>query len=1067
MLFFRILTATLAAVLLAGCLGNDSAEEMAPASLEEAIASAVDLSAMTPDTAGLPSIDDPLAKLGRALFFSRTLSGTGDVACVSCHHPFLAGADGLSLSVGVQSDNPLLLGPGRLLYPNPAMDAVAGDGPNVPRNAPTTFNSAFYSRAMFHDGRLFVLDEEVRPNGQGQLLRSPDSIQNLPDPAAGANLMAAQARFPVTSLFEMRGYGEFVAENNASVRSKIEQRLQASEGWLQVFRTGFGQPAAPAAELISYANIALALSEYQRSQIFIDSPWQAYLQGRKDALSEDAKRGAVLFFRSKSEGGLGCAACHGGSHFTSERFYVSGFPQIGRGKNTAQQDFGRRDVSQAENDRYRFRVPSLLNVARTAPYGHAGTFDTLTETLRYHVDPERGAANFDYTLQGLKQYQGLTVAYPNVRRNTELAVAAFMASDSKPLLYKPDLSEQELGYVMAFLEALTDPCLDRAACLEPWVARAATDNPDGAMLEPCFAEAVVPGHACPAGSGGGVASGSTGGGSSEPPPAAEDPSAVASATAQSAMVAARQACPNGLAAAPSSGEQVFLRVAPEVSGLSHAHGFADSTWLAPTPRDDDLLISGALAVGDINGDCWEDIVFAAGGNGMQVYFGQPEGSYALQLKDGNDSMSVALADLDGDYRPDLVSGGFYKPGKKTAVSIIRNEWPGLQEFTQTHSGLLVNRNVGNITVGDYNLDGWPDLFFGMWTSVFNIPPESHLWRGLGSFKFHPAGPSGLTNAVDFTFAGNIADLNNDGRPDLAITGDFENSHVYWQLETGTGAFQKVTDRTVISDENGMGAALADFDNDGDLDWFVSSIYSELPKTEYGNYGVTGNRFYRNAGDGRFVDDTDSAGVRDGGWGWGSCAADFDNDGDLDIYQAEGYGFSDEVWKLFSLGSDFQDPFPYFKGTPARLFINDGRGRFQEQAAAWQADDNGSGRGLSCLDADRDGDLDILVANNSAQPSFYLNQSGRGAGRGFLAVRLVGVAPNTEALGARIYVTADGKTQMREVFNGGNYMGNNPLEQHFGLGSAATADVRVVWPRTGEETVMTGVSVNQFLVIAEP
>jgi cytochrome c peroxidase len=1000
------------------------------------------------------------------LFFSRTLSGTGDVGCVTCHHPFLAGADGLSLSVGVQSDDPLLLGPGRRIYPNASMDAVAGDGPNVPRNAPTTFNSVFYSRAMFHDGRLFVLSSAHSPNGAGQVMRTPDSIQNLPDLNAGPNMMATQANFPVTSLFEMRGYGEFVAENNPSVREKIEQRLQASSGWIQAFRDAFAEPAAPVAELVTYDNVALALGEYQRSQVFIDSPWNDYVNGNESALSDAAKRGAVLFFRPKEEGGLGCAACHGGAHFTTEEFFVSGFPQIGRGKNTAQQDFGRRDVTQNDDDRYRFRVPSLLNVARTAPYGHAGTFDTLEATIRYHVDPEQGAAGFDYTLQDLKQYQGLTVRYPNAQRNAQLAAAAFMASDSKPLLYKPDLSDQELGYVVAFLEALTDPCLDSLVCLDPWVAKDATDNPDGAMLDPCFASDVVPGFACAPGGGGGVASGSTGTGSGGPAPAADDPAGVVDVSAQADMVTARGACPNGLGSVSNAGELRFAKVAAATSGLTHSHGFSNSTWQASTPRDDDLLIGAALGVGDLNGDCWEDVLFAAGDNGLQAYLGQAGGNFAAQPSGGARNVSVAVADLDGDYRPDIVIGGMVSPGAKTKVSVLRNDWPAFEERTETQSNLLVNRSVGNITVGDYNLDGWPDLFFGMWTAVFNIPPEPHLWRGLGDLEFHPAGPSGLTNVLDFTFAGNIADLNNDGRPDLAITGDFENSHVYLQTETGTGTFQKTTDRTVISDENGMGAAVADFDNDGDLDWFVSSIYSDQPKTENGNYGVTGNRFYRNPGNGQFVDDTDNAGVRDGGWGWGSCAADFDNDGDLDIFQAEGYGYTDEIWDLlYPDGGD--DPWPYFHGTPARLFINDGTGRFEEQAAAWEVDDRDGGRGISCLDSDRDGDIDLLIANHSRQPSYYLNQAGAGSGRHFLAVRLVGIAPNTEALGARIYVTANGKTQMREISNGGNYMGNNPLEQHFGLGGATTADIRVVWTRTNEESVLDDVPVNQFLVIGEP
>lgn len=1045
--------------MLGGCLsdGKAPADAIAPAELDAAIAAEVDPASLRLSASGLPSIDDPVARLGRALFFARSLSGDGDVACVSCHHPQLAGADGLSLSVGVHSTDPFHLGPGRRLFANPDLDPVAGDGPNVPRNAPTTFNSAFYSRAMFHDGRLFVLDETRRLNGGGQLMRSPDSFQNLPDPEAVPNLMAAQARFPVTSLFEMRGYGPFVSLSNQAVRTKIEERLQASAGWLTAFRAAFGMPAAAAGDVITYRNIGLALGEYQRSQVFVDSAWQRYVRGDVEALTESAKRGAVLFFRSREEGGAGCSACHAGAHFTDEEFHVAGFPQLGRGKNTAQQDFGRREVTQSNADRYRFRVPSLLNVARTGPYGHSGSFRTLEEVVRYHVDPVEGAAAFDYTLQHLPQFQGLTVRYPNIRSNTQLAVDAFMQSDSKALLYAPGMPAAEIRYLVDFLESLTDSCLDDAACLSPWIATPEVDNADGTLLVACFSAEVVAGLPC-SGSGGGGG----GGGGPVVEPVANDPELARAPLVQQAVAAARQGCPNGMATAANSGALAFAAVAPDVSGLSHTHRFDLDSWLSLRNRIEEFVVSGSLAVGDFNGDCWEDVAFAGGDAGSITYTGGPGGRFSFFHNDGLRDHSVAIGDLNGDYRPEIIAGGYLEPEADTRVRIYQNNWPDFALVTGSQAGVSVRRSMGSITIADYNLDGWPDLYLGLWTLLFNAPPDKHLWKGLGDLKFHGLNPPLLTNATDFTFSPAVADINSDARPDLLMAGDFENSQVYLQSESGT--FAKITDRAVISDENGMGSAVADFDNDGDLDWFVSSISTSLPPL--GNWGMSGNRFYRNPGNGHFTDDTSDAGVRHGGWGWGSCAADFDNDGDLDIYQANGFGFPDDVWRALFPFMPAQPSFEFLT-QPSRLFINDGSGRFADQAVSWQVDDRGQGRGVSCLDADRDGDVDLLIANNSQQPSYYLNQSGAGVGRRFLTVRLVGVAPNTEALGARIYVTAGGRTQMREVANGTNYLSNNPLEQHFGLADASVVAVRVVWPRTGVETVLEGVAANQFLVVAEP
>lgn len=1056
----RVLGVMLAASLLAGC-GSDTPVEAIPAdSLDGQLASTVKGREFTPDTRSLPAIDSPMAQLGKALFFARSLSGDGDVACASCHHPLLAGGDGLSLPVGVQSRQPLLLGPGRRLFPNSRLDPVAGDGPNVPRNSPTTFNSALYNRAMFHDGRLFVLDAGLSANGAGQALKSPDSFQNLPDPDAIPNLMAAQARFPVTSLFEMKGYGPFMALSNATVRSAIEERLQAGTAWLESFRTAFGLPSATASELITYPNIATALGEYQRSQVFIATPWRDYVAGQTEAIPEKAKRGALLFFRSIEEGGAGCVSCHSGAHFSNEKFYVSGFPQIGRGKNTAQQDFGRREVTQAEADRFRFRVPSLLNVAKTAPYGHAGTFESLKDTVRYHINPMQGAAGFDASLQQLSQFNGLGVRYPNAAANTLQAAEAFMASDSRPLLYQKDISEEHLDYLVAFLDTLTDPCLDDSACLAPWIARPDRDNPDGSMLSACFRSDVVPGYPC------GTEPGNDDNADPEPEPVALDPAPFVDPLRQAAMVNLLENCPDNLTGTGNTGQHAFISVPSTQSGLTHRHGFALSTWLNLAQRREDLIVSGAVAVGDINEDCINDLVFPAGDNGVHAYLGQGDGRYASTIAGLPARMlGAAIADLNGDYRPDFMLGEFSTATATTAkLQIAINQWPSYSIIPTDTSGVASLRNIGSISVGDFNLDGWPDLFIGMWTTLYNTVTDTHLWKGLGNMAFTPAEPAGLTNVLDFTFSPNFADINNDGRPDLVVASDFENSQVYLQEETGT--FRKITNRSVISDENGMGAAVADFDNDGDLDWFVSSVYTTLAPA--GNWGTTGNRFYRNPGNGLFTDDTTAAGVRNGGWGWGSCAADVDNDGDLDIYQVNGWGLPEDIWNIITLNSGATPPYAEFIATGARLFINDGSGRFQERAADWNADDQNSGRGLACLDADRDGDIDFLIANNSRSPSLLLNQSGAGNGRHFLSVRLVGKAPNTGSLGARIYVTANGKTQMREVGLGTNYLGNNPLEQHFGLASAARADhVRVHWPATGKELILDNVAANQFMVIAEP
>ena len=150
--------------------------------------------------------------------------------------------------------------------------------------------------------------------------------------------------------------------------------------WLQKFRTAFASPAGTAEQLITFDNIALAIAEYQRSATFVDSPFARYVRGDNAAIGEQAKRGALFFFRPLDSGGANCVQCHAGDFLSNEQHHAIGFPQVGPGMGDgtgATDDFGRGRQSGDPLERYRFRTPSLLNVELTGPYGHAGAYATL------------------------------------------------------------------------------------------------------------------------------------------------------------------------------------------------------------------------------------------------------------------------------------------------------------------------------------------------------------------------------------------------------------------------------------------------------------------------------------------------------------------------------------------------------------------------------------------------------------------------------------------------------------------------------------------------------------------
>jgi len=474
-------------VLLAACSSSPPRNE---AALDARLRDLIIVQSLTGDPSlgrDLPQIGDPLAQLGKQLFYSKALSGNMDVACVSCHHPLLGGGDGLTLPIGVDAVEPDVLGPGRS-HPSGV--------PNVARNAPTTFNIGLWDAVQFHDGRVESLDKPAGQGGAGPRgIHTPDAPPGMADPQAGADLTAAQSRFPVTSVSEMRGAAVAAHRSNRSVRSYLCARLGdygpaagelSGSTWQAEFAAVFGPDPQPQS-LITDDRIAAALSAFQRSQLFVNTPWRAYVQGDNAALTPAAKRGALLFLQTAQQGGAGCAVCHRGDFFTDEQFYALAMPQVGLGKqddpyyeraDVQANDFGRWYATFDEQDRYRFRTPTLLNVAVTGPYGHDGAYATLEGVIRHHLDPAAALANYDPT----QLDPGVLTTHTATYGATALARLEQDRRAGVLPLPVQRLTAGEIADLVAFLAALTDPCVQDAACLAPWLPGSADADPDGLRL---------------------------------------------------------------------------------------------------------------------------------------------------------------------------------------------------------------------------------------------------------------------------------------------------------------------------------------------------------------------------------------------------------------------------------------------------------------------------------------------------------------------------------------------------------------------------------------------------------
>ncbi|HSH04446.1 MAG TPA: cytochrome c peroxidase [Anaerolineae bacterium] len=383
-------------------------------------------------------IDEAKLALGQVLYFDKELSGNRDISCATCHHPTLASGDGRSLSLGtgaVGLGEQRQLGYGRSL---------------IPRHAPDVFNRGD-SRwdTMFWDGRI---------NGHVETgFDNPANEELLP---GLDNILAVQAMFPVTSRDEMRGdlgdsdiYGQrneladFYNDDWQKMWTAIMKRLLAIPEYQEMFAAAY--PDVPQEEL-TFVHAANAIAAFEIDAFtFTDSPWDEYLAGDGNALTEEQVRGAWLFF-----GPAGCAGCHNGPLLTDQQFYNLGVPQLGPGKgNPDGFDFGRFLETEMVEDQYRFRTPPLRNVTETGPWMHNGAYSTLEGVIRHHLDPVNSLLNYEASeLERLVQ-----LSFDPYRDMVLLTTA-----DVEPtLLNQKPLSEEDIAYIIAFLESLTSPSLDR------------------------------------------------------------------------------------------------------------------------------------------------------------------------------------------------------------------------------------------------------------------------------------------------------------------------------------------------------------------------------------------------------------------------------------------------------------------------------------------------------------------------------------------------------------------------------------------------------------------------------
>ena len=505
----------------------------------------------------------------------------------------------------------------------------------------------------------------------------------------------------------------------------------------------------------------------------------------------------------------------------------------------------------------------------------------------------------------------------------------------------------------------------------------------------------------------------------------------------------------------------------------------------------------SVAVGDYDNDGFDDLFVTDSDAGQpnKLYHNNSNGTFSdatdqAGVAGGNDPLSIVADalwfDYDNDGWRDLLVARFGTP------ILYHNEHGGNFRDVSARSGLNQFGNTIAVIAVDYDNDGKLDLLLGNYFQPENLlnlknpkvlPNDLDnavngggvtLWRGNGDGTFADVTEqAGLSKHSGWTLDIGHGDFNGDGWQDLYIASDYGSDWLY--MNNGNGTFRDVTERAIgIDTKKGMNAEIADYDNDGLLDVYVTNITDEYMKECNMLWHNNGDW---SGGDGTFTDLSKETGTCDTLWGWAAKFADFDNDGWLDLFAVNGLrsaGKENYIPALLPMittpGIDFRD----VNNWPAigdmswsgfqkkKLFRNLSGTAFKEIAAAADVDNDLDGRGLGIADFDNDGRLDFYQTNADQLALLYHNIT-EPVGN-WIELRLVGTKSNRDAIGARVTLRAGGKTLIREVNGGNGYAGQSSTVLHFGLGSDKVDSLEVRWPSGLQEKV--SVPVNRISTMEE-